>query len=269
MSNFRHILLMLPLIFIAGAALAAWETPGGSTAQELATAQTTTASGLTTTVSEPYFSITAEDVGKAVSQQLTQQGIEQKSNVSLGAGQPKILYSSDHAMKLVVHALQVDTNSRRWQAQANIIANGRTETVKPISGTYVGLTDVPVLTRQLGRNDRIEAGDLSIKAFPTQQLRKETITDASKLIGLSPRNVISANRPIRLSEVGSPILIKKGDAVQITYTTTYMHIQATGTSLQDGARGDLIRVKNDKSEKAISGRVVGGGHIEVNQSSTL
>ncbi len=247
---------------------AAWQTPSVTT-QAMAAAEASPAVGITTTVSEPYFKITAEDVAQAVAQQLQLQAIEEKADVTLTVGSPKIIFSADHPLKLTIHALQVDTKSQRWQGQVYVLANGKTETVKPISGTYMGMMDVPVLTRQLGRNDIIEASDLSVKAVLKSQLRKETVTDSSKLIGQSPRAVISANRPIRMGEVNSPIVIKKGDAVQMTYTNPYMSLRATGVALQDGSKGDMIRVKNDKSEKAISGRIQGAGHIEVNQSSAL
>ena len=265
--NIRHIICGVILMGSAPA-LAAWQTPRATT-QEIAAAQITPQSGITTTVSDPYFTITAEDVGKAVAEQLTLQAVEQKASVSLAAGSPKIIASANHPLKLVIHALQIDPNSRRWQGQANIIANGKTETVKPVSGTYIGLIDVPVVTRQLGRGDLIEASDLSSKAVPKLQLRKETVTDAKQLIGQSPRAVISAERPIRLSEISAPLVIKKGDAVQMTYTNPYMSLKASGVALQDGAIGELIRVKNDKSEKSVSGRVAGSGHIEVNSSSAL
>ena len=250
-------------------ALAAWQ-PTGIPTQQLAEMQTIPAPGISTTVSAPassYFNITAEDAGKAVADQLVLQAVEKKAEVSLAAGSPRVLYSADHPLKIVIHSLQVDPNAKRWQAQAYILSGGKTETVQPISGTYIAMIDVPVLTRQLGRNDVIAASDLTTKAFPDRQLRKETVTDMAQLVGQSPRAVISMGRPIRLNELSAPIVIKKGDAVQMTYTNKYMSIKATGIALQDGAKGELIRIKNDKSGKAVSGRVESAGHIEVNNSA--
>ena len=136
--------------------------------------------------------------------------------------------------------------------------------MRPVSGTYMSTINVPVVTRQLSHSDVIEEKDLTTKAFPERLLRKDTITDAKQLIGQSPRNMITPDRPIRTTEVSSPVLIKKGTPVQLTFTNPYMSLKTTGTALQDGARGDMIRVKNDKSEKAVSGRVTGAGTVEVN-----
>jgi len=169
---------------------------------------------------------------------------------------------------VVIHALQVDTQARRWQGQANILANGKTETVRPISGVYTALIDVPVLTKQLGRTDVVEANDITIKSVSERQIRKDTVTDAKQLIGLSPRATISPNRPIRVTEISAPLVIKKGDTVQMAFTNPFMSLKTNGIALQDGATGEMIRVKNEKSERAVSGRVVAAGRVEVNDEAT-
>ncbi|MDX2095634.1 MAG: flagellar basal body P-ring formation chaperone FlgA [Alphaproteobacteria bacterium] len=260
--------LMVLLAAPLGAAVAAWQTPDVPT-ESIATAQATPAPGITATVRNAYFNITAEDISRAIAEQLQLQAVEKKAEVMLAAGSPAVFHSADHPLKLSIHALQIDPNSRRWQAQAYILAGGRTEIVKPISGSYVPMVEVPVLTHQLGRNDIIDKGDLGSKAVPARFVRKDMITDAGMLLGQSPRMIISADRPIRRGEISSPILIKKGSAVQLTYTSDYMSLKATGIALQDGAQGDMIRVKNDKSEKAVSGRVVANGRVEVNTTPAL
>lgn len=257
------------ILLLSAPANAAWEVAGVVVTPEIYAAQMEAEPGVAATAGTPYFSITADDVAVAVAAQLQAQAVAPKVQVTLAAGADKILYSANRPLNLIVHALQVDTQSHRWQAQANIIAGGKTVSVKPVGGIYVGLVDVPVFTRQMSRNDIIESGDLTTKSIPETQLRKETVTDAGKLIGLSPRAVISANRPIRQSEVNLPIIVKKGENVQMTYTTPSISIKTSGVALQDGAMGDNIRVKNDKSEKAVSGHVAGEGHIEVNPLSLL
>jgi flagellar basal body P-ring formation protein FlgA len=259
--------VLLGLCLAAHTAHAAWQTPS-LPVQQIAQAQTSQPVGITASVSKAYFNITAADVSNAVAEQLQLQAIVPKADVSMSAGSPATLYSADHPIKLVVHALQVDTNARRWQAQANILANGKTETVRPISGTYLAMIDVPVLTKQLSRTDVVEPSDISIKAISERNIRKDTVTDAKQLIGLSPRATISANRPIRVSEISAPIVIKKGDTVQMTFTNPYMSLKTNGIALQDGAKGEMIRVKNEKSERAVSGRVASAGRVEVNDGAT-
>lgn len=266
MTSTQFLLGTLAALAVSLASLsahAAWEVPNTPTDN-----MNVPAPGVTATVSNAYFRITQEDVGKAVAEQLKLQAVEQNAEVFLTTGTPGILYSADHPLKVAIHSLQIDATAKRWQAQAYILGNGQTEIVKPVSGTYLSMIEVPIVTRQLGHSDVIEAKDLSTKSFPERQLRKDTVTDPKQLIGQSPRTMITPDRPIRTTEISSPVLIKKGEPVQMIYSNPYMSLKATGTALQDGARGDLIRVKNDKSEKAVSGRVTGSGTVEVNTTET-
>jgi flagellar basal body P-ring formation protein FlgA len=218
---------------------------------------------------KPFYQITAQDVGEAVAEQLVSQGLESKAEATLSPGSPSVLYSSDHAIKISLHALQVDPKSKRWQAQVYFLNNGQTESVRPVAGTYTRLIEVPVVGRQLTRMDVIEEKDISFKVIPERLLRKDTILDPKQLVGLSPRNGITANRPINAVEITAPIVIKRGDLVEMVYHTPYIHIKATGLALEDGAKGSTIRIKNQKSQLAVSARVEGAGKVSVSNGETL
>ncbi|MFN1222453.1 hypothetical protein, partial [Enterococcus faecium] len=66
------------------------------------------APGITTTVSEPFYKITAEDVSKAVVEQLQSQAVAAHAQATLTPGGPATLYTSDHALQVTIHALQID-----------------------------------------------------------------------------------------------------------------------------------------------------------------
>ncbi|MEJ0010239.1 MAG: flagellar basal body P-ring formation chaperone FlgA [Alphaproteobacteria bacterium] len=179
-------------------------------------------------------------------------------------GSPSTLYSADHALSVSIQALQIDKDAHRWQGQAYIVSGGKTEAVKPVAGYYEAMLSVPVLIRQVGSTDVIAQGDIEMKSMPERQIRKDTVTDEAQLIGKSPRRTISAERPIRAEEIAMPLVVKKGQTVELTYTTPYVHIRTEAEALEDGAVGATIRVKNTKSGKAVSSRVVDTGHVEAN-----
>lgn len=213
---------------------------------------------------QKYFQISNDDVAAAVATQMQNQGMGEKIIATMNPLPSPVLYAADHPLKLAIHGLQVDTEAKLWQGQAYILSANKTETVKPVAGRYDAAIRVPVLTRQLRTGDIIEERDLTMKTFPERQLRKDTITSSADLIGQSPRRIISADRPMRTAEITHPTVIKKGDLVEMNYSTPYMHIRTTGEALEDGAKGGLIRVKNSKSDKAISARVTAPGQVEVN-----
>jgi flagella basal body P-ring formation protein FlgA len=261
-------LSVLMLASVSTTARAAWQTPSVPT-EVVAEQSEAPAPNLTATIRDPYYKITAQDVSDAIASQLSLQGVVTKAEVIMSPGTPATLYATDHAVKLVIHTLQIDPQAKRWQAQAYFVADNKTESVHPISGTYGAMIDVPMLARQFSRTDVIAAEDIHMTAVPERLLRKDTITDTKQLIGQSPRVGISPNRPIRVSEVSAPIVIKKGDLVEMRYTTPYIHIKTTGIALEDGAKGSAIRVKNQKSERAVSAHVESAGVVQVNNEAAL
>lgn len=258
------------LVAIASNAHAAWQTPAEAAQLELAANEPATAPTEVTITQKPaYFAITNDDVAAEVSRQLQSQGFRDGVKAIVNPGTAPVLATADHPLKLVIHALQVDTNANIWQGQAYVMNGSKTEVVKPVAGRYDSVITVPMLTRQLRKGDVIEQADLEFKKMPERQLRKDSITDASRLIGNSPIRMISPGRPIRAAEISAPTMVKKGQTVEMLYTTPYMTIRTTGQSLEDGSDGELIRVQNGTSKKAVSGRVVANGQIQVNSESTL
>ena len=263
MSLTLFAIAMMLCLLASPAKAANWQTPAAAMKVASATTPTTRA---TITSAPKFFQVTADDVGTAVSKAMKSQGLESDVTATMNPSQSKVIYSADHPLKLAIHGLQIDPEAKLWQAQAYIIAGNKTEAVKPVSGRYDATTRVPVLTRQLRQGDVIERGDIEFKTLAQRQLRKDTVTDVKSLIGQSPSRIISPGRPIRVSEVSQPVMVKKGQTVAMHYTTPYMSIRTSGQALEDGAKGSLIRVKNNTSEKAISARVVAAGRVEVNNS---
>ena len=64
--------------------------------------------------------------------------------------------------------------------------------------------------------------------------------------------------------VKAGMMIFKGDTVMITAKKAGMEVNMPGEALSDGRKGKQIRVRNIKSERIITGKVVGPGLVEVN-----
>lgn len=259
---------VVAVLMVASTAHAEWQTP--AEAMQLAAADSPAAPAEVTIKQQPaFFSVTNDDVAREVARQLQDQGFRDGVKATVNPGSSSILATADHPIKVVIHALQVDTDAKLWQGQAYIMAGTKTESMKPVAGRYDSVVNIPVLTRQLRKGDIIEQSDIEMRKVTERQLRKDTITNVDQLLGKSPLRMISPSRPIRTAEISSPMLIKKGQTVEMHYTTPYMNIRTTGQALEDGGEGTLVRVQNLTSQKAVSGRVVANGKVEVNPESTL
>ncbi len=263
--SFHRLMVVIASLLATHAAQAGqWESPSQLESE------ISTYVALATTNAAPFFAITRDDVEQTVQETMVAKGLVEKSiRVVMDPLPNPTLHSANHPLKLSIQALQVDRAAKRWQGQAYILSNRATEVVRPVSGRFETMVSVPMLNRQLAADDVIEAQDITMREVPERQLRKDTITKKESILGKSPIRMISADRPIRAQEVSMPSVVKKGDMVQMTYTTDHMLIRDQGEALQDGTNGALIRVKNSKTGRAISARVAGAGHVEVNSERTL
>lgn len=126
-----------------------------------------------------------------------------------------------------------------------------------ISGIINRTVQVPSLNTTTRQGDIISASDIAWIEVPVRSVGKDTIIDADELIGKTPLRVIAADKPVRFKDVMAPKLVTRGDDVTILYKVGGMVLSAKGKSQQNGSQGDLIRVTNLSSAKAMSAEVTG------------
>jgi flagella basal body P-ring formation protein FlgA len=130
------------------------------------------------------------------------------------------------------------------------------------------MVQIPVLERQVRSGEVITADDIALSTFSGKNLRKNTITDNKELIGKSPRRMISQGRPVRQDEIGNPAVLLKGAHVTMLFKTRNLEITTLGEALENGAKGDVIRVKNLASKQIIDAVVEAPGRVRVASPET-
>ncbi|WP_347329500.1 flagellar basal body P-ring formation chaperone FlgA [Marinimicrobium locisalis] len=122
---------------------------------------------------------------------------------------------------------------------------------------------IAVTSRSLGRGHRLNAGDVTLAVRNTGQLRQGFVTQPDAIIGMEVRRPLQAGDPLRLSQLEAATVVRRGDQVRLKAKTGSITVDTKGTALSDGRVGDQVRVRNDRSERVIRGRVIGPGTVEV------
>ncbi len=200
------------------------------------------------------FNISYEDaqdaVGKALTEKLnSEMAGSQRIAAVINGKKTTPLYSSNKPIDVEVRGLRVDSNLSRWSASLIIMGDDTVVSALPLAGRYMAMNDVPVLKHSLRNGEVISESDVEVKSFPQERSSNDVVTDAAELIGRTPIRTVSPNRPIRNSEISAPALIKKNALVQMRYKTPSMEITTSGQALGDGAKGDVIEVRNTTSKK--------------------
>jgi flagella basal body P-ring formation protein FlgA len=128
----------------------------------------------------------------------------------------------------------------------------------------VGVTGPIVLLRHaVARGAVLRADDLTVEERELTGLPSSVVTTLADAVGKETRAALSANAPVTLTALASPLLVRRGDVVTIVVETPGMRLSTPGEALEPGAAGAQIRVRNRKSQQEIAGQVVERGTVLV------
>jgi flagella basal body P-ring formation protein FlgA len=169
-----------------------------------------------------------------------------------------------------IQRLQLDPQTRRFSAML-MGGEGRAQMKRRITATgrYHKLLQIPVLVRRMRSGEIIEQRDIRKVTLRADKIDMNALHDAEDLIGMSPLRTLSADRAIKRSEIRMPVLVPKGSIVTMVFQTSTLTLTAQGKALQDGSKGDTIRVLNAKTHKTIEGTVVNSGTVTVKSADRV
>ena len=92
------------------------------------------------------------------------------------------------------------------------------------------------------------------------------VTRAEELDGKVAKRTLLPGRYIPSTAIREAWLVEQGASVQVFFIAGGLTISATAVTLQPGAAGDLVKVRNIDSGKILSGTVMADGSIRVSAS---
>jgi flagella basal body P-ring formation protein FlgA len=122
---------------------------------------------------------------------------------------------------------------------------------------------VVVPLTSLARGHRISEGDLTVVSVPAAKIKPDQIIDPSKIVGMEVRKTLRADQPITNSSIGSPILIHRGELVELRVISGGVTVTTNAKALSDGSESDLIEVQTMRPKKRLVARVVQVGKVEI------
>ncbi len=134
---------------------------------------------------------------------------------------------------------------------------------KEISGHYYPISQIPVLRTPLRPGDVISANDIDYVDMLSTSISSSMITEASGLIGKTPRRGIVAMKPLTMADVQQPVIVKKGDLVTMVLKNNALSLTVQGRAMDNGAEGDAIRVMNPSSKQVIDAVVTGAETVNI------
>lgn len=134
--------------------------------------------------------------------------------------------------------------------------------IRHTSASVEGAGLAYVLTQSLSKGTVIEASHIAPKSGAGDEAIG-TISDPSNLIGRRIKQNLGVGRLVLARHLEHAWLIEEGEPVAITYNMGGISVLASGESLDNGQRGDVIRVKNRKSALILRATVSGRNKVTV------
>ena len=125
--------------------------------------------------------------------------------------------------------------------------------------------EVPVVKRAMESGEILSRDDLSVKTMELDHLPRGAVLTMDDLVGLELLRNMRAGYPVRSNQVRTPPELRRGETVTIDFKIPGLHLQAQGEALEDGHKGQEVRVLNKASSKIVTASVMGDGIVTVNQ----
>jgi len=125
--------------------------------------------------------------------------------------------------------------------------------------------DVAVAARPLARGEILAATDVRLEERDITRLPSGFLTALDEVLGMKVRRPLSTGNVIARGAVEAPRLVRRGQIVTLVGGNGPVEIRATGKALGDGAAGDRVRVRNERSGRVVEGVVAENGTVRVNR----
>lgn len=123
--------------------------------------------------------------------------------------------------------------------------------------------EVLVAGRNLPRGATLTAADVTTEKRDLLTLQTNPVVSAADLADRRTTRQIAARTPITDAMIESIPLVRKGQDVVITVRATGVVVTAPGVALEDGRRGDMVRVRIASSRDDFFARVAGTAAVVV------
>ena len=115
---------------------------------------------------------------------------------------------------------------------------------------------VVVAKRDIPKGRVISRADVTVKGVPQSKARDGVIS-LSEVIGKVARRDFRAGEVIKRRDLMPNFIVFRGKPVKVIYDSGGIHIELLGVPMENGALGDIIRVKNISTGKQLICKVIG------------
>tara|TARA_R110002074_G_scaffold228259_2_gene399885 strand:+ start:76647 stop:77348 length:702 start_codon:yes stop_codon:yes gene_type:complete len=121
-----------------------------------------------------------------------------------------------------------------------------------------------VAKHPLRKGHLIQKNDLELKKIELSSLRSPYLKDVDQAVNYVLKKSLGRGDIVSVNNLSKPIIIKRGDTIEILAKNNEFQISMKGVALKAGSKGDKIEVKNIKTQRTIQGIILDNHTVKVN-----
>lgn len=214
---------------------------------------------------EPFTKVSIE---KALVAEIMQKVPFADFEASIDTWQTSWANSADDKSLNVIE-LTVMSDQKRFNA---VIAWGdpmKGGQIKKVSGKIKKFMMIPVLAEPIGQHAVINESNIRFSRFSDEQVNANMAFRKEDIVGkiLKPGRSLLVDKPLQLTDLEMPILIKKGEEVRIKYVDRFFEISIAAVAKNNGYAGEKISFEvGAEKKKTIQATVLASGQAEIRET---
>ena len=215
------------------------------------------------TVERESRTVDVHEIERRLSDAMAAQSGRVEFEVEVDNRQQTVYLPVGAEVRMEIENLRVDPRGRRASATL-LTPNGEGGVSRTqVSARLYPVVDVPVLRGPVMPGQAIGENDLEWASVRADRLRRDMITDARWMVGMTPRRAITPGMPVAMRDLQERIVVQKNSMVTIMLRSGSLMLTARGKALEDGAQGASVRVLNPRSERVVQATVLSPDTVEI------
>lgn len=121
--------------------------------------------------------------------------------------------------------------------------------------------EVAILARPVQRGEILSVDDFVYEERSVNMARGAIEADAAQ--GMEAVRPLAPGRIVRVSDIITPRLVRRGEPVLIAYKTGGLTITTQGRALGSAGAGEQVRVVTNSTQRTLDGFVAGNGLVRI------
>jgi flagella basal body P-ring formation protein FlgA len=125
------------------------------------------------------------------------------------------------------------------------------------------MAEIVVSKNNLPRGSIINPEDIAIERRDISRLHRGYLENKEAAVGKKLRQRVRQNQVLTPSQLIEPLSVKRNNRVLIQASNETVQVRMIGKALQNGSLGQIIRVKNESSNREIDAKIIAPGIVQV------